>query len=693
MQNTMNMSEEKASLTKGCFVHKPSKVKKRKSTKSVSCSSKLTQYASLWNEMECKIQEIEKQSHKETFDSIVNFINQCSLTSVQEVDEIPSVVFVMGVNRPDHSNIFALLEHHLHTNKMHGTVILESKKCWNFSNMLQIIVNEIVAKYQKILGFTEVSVKKQDCSFEKLYTLWQNNFCEETNPKMCYKNVSSDPMLKPLIFLIQDVEAFSVELLQELIFVCKRYAGKLPIVLVFGMASAMVTLHSMLPQKALCCLGIETFYTTCASESLTRIIEEVIISPQMPFKMGPRVFRLIIDIVLYHDFSVLNLTHLLKYSVAEHFFGSSIAKLCCNESEIQKKVQNMDSEDLELLKMLPSFQMYLKTKPNLTPQKDFKVTVLKLFKKIFRYQNIVKILLKFLHCLVKDLPGYPLGRKFRELYSIFLEEEIVNTDAYAEALKLLKMLSHNELVIKLKECHEIVNAPESVLLNASVLIHAKTVLECWIEKLMNLNADDFEKKPLQNLLLNKNEKLSRFRLQEKMLSTIQNNRSKFESLRNEIVSNLYAFFGDIRSPSTFPFHEIFYFDDVSSLKKHLLTVPKITLCRTLSNPHRCLKCNCCKIIETGEIQPSMPDIAVLYKLHLESGKLINLCDWLTAFKSIKDKDEEIKTKLKNKKKRKLNDSELNIRFIQAASELELLGFIKPTKRKTDHVSRLTFVTF
>ncbi|KFM69596.1 Origin recognition complex subunit 3, partial [Stegodyphus mimosarum] len=113
------MSQEKASLTKGCFVHKPNKVKKKKSTKSVSCSSKLTQYSSVWNEMECKIQEIEKQSHKETFDNIVNFISQCSLTSVKEVDEIPAVVFVMGVNRPDHSNIFALLEHHLHTNEIH----------------------------------------------------------------------------------------------------------------------------------------------------------------------------------------------------------------------------------------------------------------------------------------------------------------------------------------------------------------------------------------------------------------------------------------------------------------------------------------------------------------------------------------------------------------------------------------------
>lgn len=33
---------------------------------------------------------------------------------------------------------------------------------------------------------------------------------------------------------------------------------------------------------------------------------------------------------------------------------------------------------------------------------------------------------------------------------------------------------------------------------------------------------------------------------------------------------------------------------------------------------------------------------------------------------------------------------IHARFIRAVSELELLGFIKPTKQKTDHVARLTW---
>lgn len=36
------------------------------------------------------------------------------------------------------------------------------------------------------------------------------------------------------------------------------------------------------------------------------------------------------------------------------------------------------------------------------------------------------------------------------------------------------------------------------------------------------------------------------------------------------------------------------------------------------------------------IKPLMPDICIVYKLHQECGKLINLYDWLQAFLSLVD---------------------------------------------------------
>jgi hypothetical protein len=42
------------------------------------------------------------------------------------------------------------------------------------------------------------------------------------------------------------------------------------------------------------------------------------------------------------------------------------------------------------------------------------------------------------------------------------------------------------------------------------------------------------------------------------------------------------------------------------------------------------QCECCKDSKDWN-SPSLPDLSVVYRLHLECGRLINLYDWLQAF--------------------------------------------------------------
>ena len=39
------------------------------------------------------------------------------------------------------------------------------------------------------------------------------------------------------------------------------------------------------------------------------------------------------------------------------------------------------------------------------------------------------------------------------------------------------------------------------------------------------------------------------------------------------------------------------------------------------------QCQCCSVHD-GSISPTMPDVCIVYKLHLECGQLINLYDWM-----------------------------------------------------------------
>lgn len=81
------------------------------------------------------------------------------------------------------------------------------------------------------------------------------------------------------------------------------------------------------------------------------------------------------------------------------------------------------------------------------------------------------------------------------------------------------------------------------------------------------------------------------------------------------------------------------------------------------------------------ISASLEDICLAYRLYEESGRVINLCDWFTAFLSIFRA--QYRTHCPE-------EAEVQIRFFQAIKELKLMGYIKPSSTKIDHVVKLAF---
>uniref|UniRef100_A0A1B0CKL9 Origin recognition complex subunit 3 winged helix C-terminal domain-containing protein n=1 Tax=Lutzomyia longipalpis TaxID=7200 RepID=A0A1B0CKL9_LUTLO len=92
------------------------------------------------------------------------------------------------------------------------------------------------------------------------------------------------------------------------------------------------------------------------------------------------------------------------------------------------------------------------------------------------------------------------------------------------------------------------------------------------------------------------------------------------------------------------------------------------------------QCGCC---DGSSLNWHLPDLTVAYRLHSECGRMINLFDWLQAFQSIvqqqDDADED-----------ECVSPQVQARFTRAVCELEFLGFIKSSKRKVDHVEKLTW---
>ncbi|KAF9931661.1 Origin recognition complex subunit 3 [Mortierella alpina] len=178
-----------------------------------------------------------------------------------------------------------------------------------------------------------------------------------------------------------------------------------------------------------------------------------------------------------------------------------------------------------------------------------------------------------------------------------------------------------------------------------------------------------------------------------------------------------------------PLNEIFYYSQITIQQKAFLPQPRASIQTALGQPELYLNCACCHPPQGTErtrasladmVLPTQHDTCILYKLYVECGRLINMYDWFTAFGMIlerglkKDQDSTgdkvngvsgtAKSRgAKGKPKRTaakragtddkepgLDQKEIQARFISGVAELQFMGFIKPTNRKTDHVMRLTW---
>ncbi|CAK7266299.1 Origin recognition complex subunit 3 [Sporothrix epigloea] len=164
--------------------------------------------------------------------------------------------------------------------------------------------------------------------------------------------------------------------------------------------------------------------------------------------------------------------------------------------------------------------------------------------------------------------------------------------------------------------------------------------------------------------------------------------------------------------------EIWLYDARTPYRDVFIPRPNVVMERALARPHDYLACKCCAETSskvhhhTAEsIKPTMPATSILYQLYLEAGPLINVADLWEAFQATVSgspnspiNEKELKTGGKtNVDNRAKDDNDESadeedpqerrhlVQFYQGLSELKTLGYIKPTRRKVDHVAKIKWL--
>ncbi|KAM6406995.1 origin recognition complex subunit 3 isoform 2-T2 [Pluvialis apricaria] len=664
---------------------------------------------SLWNEIKSETEQIQEDLNKQLFDNLVSFLRR-SHSEFQEKTtewtcrmksrEIPTAALVLGVNVTDHDLTFRSLSEVLQNNITPYIALLEAKDCPGIKNLMQKLLGQLMNCYIDVDSLEDEdcvqgSQNRIRCSMTSLIN-WYESVTKKTDSETLRKKRTSSSrhwQSPPVVVIFKDMESFTTKVLQDFIVISSQHIHELPLVLIFGIATSPMIMHSLLPHSVSSLLCIELFQSLSSKEHLSTIIDKLLLTTRFPFKLGEKVLQVLINIFLYHDFSVQNFIKGFQLCIVEHFYSQPLSVLCCQLVDAKKRVNSLSHNQCENVRRLPSFRRYVERQVSekqvalLTTDSYLKEIIQKLLEDLHVYHENYISVLRCLHVFTSSLPKYPLGKQIRELHCACLENQVWETEEYESSLQLARMLNKSDLVTMLQQCVEIfVSSPGKEF--------DKTVekLKEFLTQFQKLEAEAFQE---QDVSVSPQKELQKktdlYHLQKTLLELKESRRSKkltkFEMLRFEVVDYIDSLVRNYLVPADHKtLHEIAYFNTASVLREHLNAAPRIALHTALNNPYWYLKNQALKS-DGGSISNKAPDICIVYKLHLECGRLINLVDWLEAFSTVvmavdgPNADAAPSDQV---------DDIIHARFIRAVSELELLGFIKPSKQKTDHVARLTW---
>uniref|UniRef100_A0A8C0G3N7 Origin recognition complex subunit 3 n=1 Tax=Chelonoidis abingdonii TaxID=106734 RepID=A0A8C0G3N7_CHEAB len=630
----------------------------------------------LWKQINSETEKIQEELNKQLFDNLIHFLRQshselqtkktewmCRMKS----SEIPTAALVLGVNVTDHDMTFKSLSEVLQDNVTPYVVSLQAKECPGIKHLLQKLMGQLMDCNVDVDSSEEeecvnISQKKIRCSMASL-SKWYESVTKKTDSETPSKKRTSSSrhwQSPPIVVIFKDMESFTTKVLQDFIVISSQHIREFPLVLIFGIATSPMIIHRLLPHSVSSLLCIELFQSLSCKEHLATVIDKLLLTTQFPFKLSEKVLQVLINIFLYHDFSVQNFIKGFQLSIVEHFYSQPLSVLCCQLLEAKKRVNSLSHNQCENIRSLPSFRRYVESQVSekqialLTEDSFLKEVTQTLLEDLHIYHENYFTVLRCLHVFTTSLPKYPLGKQIRELHCACLGKSVWETEEYESAIQLLRMLAKDELVAILQKCAEI-------FISSSGKQFSNTVekLEEFLARFQNLEGEHFS--------------------------------VGFRSVPSvEELSSSYipcCSFRSYLAPAEMQtLNEVVYFNTANTLREHLNAAPRIALHTALNNPYCYLKNQTLKS-DVGCISNTAPDICIVYKLHLECGRLINLVDWLEAFSTVvtavegTDPDAVATDQV---------DEIIHARFIRAVSELELLGFIKPSKQKTDHVARLTW---
>lgn len=326
----------------------------------------------------------------------------------RSIGEILTAVLITGVNTPDHDIMFSNLDSMLKVNVTPLVARVKSTDCSRVAALIKNIFQQLANVSVPLddddddngennfeecgsgdkndlecspVKFKWTVKRKQAFTMSTLVKWYNKNHSKTGRPspakkpkingspskatsrekatdKMSEMKVDEIKRSPPVIIMLEDAENLNPVVLQDFISLCSSHLDSLPVILVLGIATSLTVIHQLLPTSVSSLLCIETFQAPSASSYLTQLMDKIIMTEDIPFRLGPKVFHFLLDVFLYHDFSILNFIMGFEYSMAEHFLSNPLSLLCCLRTEVDVVISRLTHAQLEDVRRQPAFMRF-----------------------------------------------------------------------------------------------------------------------------------------------------------------------------------------------------------------------------------------------------------------------------------------------------------------------------------------------
>ncbi|PNP40304.1 hypothetical protein TGAMA5MH_07782 [Trichoderma gamsii] len=657
-----------------------------------------------WAVIDARIKDILRDSNSATLDDVSRFVTEAK---AQCGDKIPSAFIITGPNIASQDLLFEQLSDSLQKSSPSKFIRLRSSEATNLKNALKKIIQDATSKTLVVDGEEDLQLRQGS---NRRYLPYDLEALHEFLGHQPHENI---------FVAFQDSEGFDSGLLSDIIALLSSWRPQIPFTLLFGIATSIDLLESRLLKSACRLIYGAQFDCVQTDTILENVFKGTVISSDVPLRLGPQILRSMLDRQRDHMAGIQAFISSLKYIYMCHFYANALSVLLAPDIEGGEEI--LQAEHIEALRYLPSFRNEVEKAVGLAT-----VDSLQYARSLIEDDEYLLSQARASNdcrqgwmdghlrsLLVREAAGAiqpPLSRAYVDSLSATYPDS-----GNGSLTEYIRRMGISALIGLLRRAIYIFKEGEpSLHLQPASREEDVALLSFLGETLSRLEQLESDAESAGITLLTKYSSQSKVMRTTVIAQRVQLSRDS-AALRDEdrqltdivdaVTERLTAHIRASR-PDKVLFSETWLYDSRSPLRDVMVPRPRVTFKRSLARPYDYLACSCCKggDAEDGTMQATLPATSILYHLYLEAGSLINVADLWSAFYALVSghKEEEKKEEEseeedddddddEKQQKKQHDERKALVMFYRGLAELRAMGFVKSSKKKTDHIAKVRWL--